>query len=147
MGSQYAYAPKTPPGVSIDANVKEAREYAASHSRAEVYQWFYDSVKNGARWDFKQLGSEYQEFGNYHYGVIGNALEIPEQVLLRAAGWAQYRAGTSELGWGTFFGCEPYGDDPEDQEWIKRGIRDGIYFDNSFFKLDGSSFRIKSYVD
>jgi hypothetical protein len=47
MGSQYTYAPKTPPGVSIDANVKEAREYAASHSRAEVYQWFYDSVRMG----------------------------------------------------------------------------------------------------
>ncbi len=40
--SQYTSAPKVPPGVSIEANIQEVRAYAESHSRVEVYKWFYE---------------------------------------------------------------------------------------------------------
>lgn len=45
-----------------------------------------------------------------------------DELLLRAAGFAQVQAGTSEPDWGTPDGNPPYGDDPEDQENIKLGI-------------------------
>ncbi|UVL56947.1 polymorphic toxin type 44 domain-containing protein [Pseudomonas sp. B21-035] len=56
------------------------------------------------------------------YGACGTAAGISPNVLLRAAGWAQSRAGTSDSGFGKWWGDVPFGDDPQDQEWIKAGI-------------------------
>lgn len=66
-------------------------------------------------------------FGNFHYGLIGAAMGFEEEFLLRAAGWAQQKAGTSKRSWGDpgvviFGGTPPYGDDPSDQFWIKVGV-------------------------
>lgn len=47
---------------------------------------------------------------------------MSEQVLLRGAGWAQGRAGTSKPEFGHWYGSASYGDDPDDQYWIKMGI-------------------------
>ncbi|WP_258179996.1 polymorphic toxin type 44 domain-containing protein [Siccibacter turicensis] len=47
---------------------------------------------------------------------------MPEEILLRAAGWAQLRAGTSEPAYGEWYNVSPYGDDPTDQGWIRMGI-------------------------
>lgn len=85
-------------------------------------QWFYDMVKNMAPWDYKQQGSQYADFGNFNYGLTGAAAGIPSDVLLRAAGYAQQRAGTSRPEWGDPTGSPPYGDDPRDQCFIKKGI-------------------------
>jgi hypothetical protein len=48
---------------------------------------------------------------------------IPEQVLLRMAGWAQQKAKTSKEEWGNPIGSAPYGDDPGDQQAIQDGIQ------------------------
>ncbi|WP_306085276.1 hypothetical protein [Pseudomonas sp. v388] len=43
-------------------------------------------------------------------------------MLLRAAGAAQSRAGTSNVEFGFWWSAAPYGDDPGDQHWISKGI-------------------------
>ncbi|MGF7177765.1 hypothetical protein FHS63_005565 [Azospirillum doebereinerae] len=55
-----------------------------------------------------------------------------EDILLLMAGWAQVQAGTSSPDWGSapskieailgIGGKPPFGDDPDDQILIKRGI-------------------------
>ena len=86
------------------------------------YYWFKEQVRNKGPWDYKQKGGEYDNFGNYNYGATGYAAGVPENILLRAAGWAQKRAGMSKKQWGEYWFQEPYGDDPLDQHWIKKGI-------------------------
>ncbi|MGN8345175.1 polymorphic toxin type 44 domain-containing protein [Pseudomonas sp. SMV71] len=70
-----------------------------------------------------ELSAEYEAFGNFHYGATGTAAGFSEDVLLRAAGLAQSRAGTTTAEFGTWWGRAPFGDDPMDQRWIKEGIR------------------------
>jgi hypothetical protein len=94
-------------------------------------------VRNKGPWDFKQQGRQYQEFGNYHYGLVGSAAGFPDELLLRAAGWAPMRAGTSADTWQSApfldqlqpfmpwpWGRPPYGDDPMDQLLIRMGSSD-----------------------
>ena len=80
------------------------------------------AVRNGGNWDYKQKGSQYEDFGNFNYGATGRAVGIPAQILKRGAGWAQTRAGTSKKDWGKPLGSPPHGDDPADQKQIQRGI-------------------------
>lgn len=101
--------------------------------RASVYATFYQFVRNGGPWDYKQtLGSTStysvtiggttfsltgEQIGNIHYGYVGRAAEIPAITLRSAAGAAQYAAGTSDPSfWSSYF------DDPRDQVEINRGI-------------------------
>lgn len=117
--------PGAPPGVSLDNNMQEALEhdqFFPSRGSAHFYSWFYMKVRNGGPWDYKKGQPQYESFGNFHYGAVGTAAKIPEAVLLRAAGAAQMKAGTSEEIFGYFWGDAPYGDDPVDQVWIKAGI-------------------------
>jgi type VI secretion system secreted protein VgrG len=92
--------------------------------------WFYNQVKNKGPWDYKQQGSQYQDFGNFNYGATGAAFGFPTNTLLREAGRAQQAAGTSQSSWGDpgnrwnpFGGSGSYGDDPADQVQIRNGIR------------------------
>ena len=80
--------------------------------------------------DFKQLGTEFEDFGNFNYGAVGTAIGIDDAILLRGAGWAQVRAGTS-TGTSSPYGFAPYGDDPKDQAMIEGGIN---YYRNSYGK-------------
>lgn len=84
----------------------------------------YHKVRNRGPWDFKQLSPVYENFGNFHYGAVGRAGQLSDQILLRAAGFAQQRAGTqsTEVDWGNWYWLPPYGDDPADQYWITQGI-------------------------
>jgi hypothetical protein len=84
--------------------------------------WFYDQVRNGGPWDFKQQGKPYEDAGNYHYGYMAACSGIPLSVALRAAGWAQRRLGTSKPQWGAPWTGPPYGDDPADQIQIEGGF-------------------------
>src|SRR5262249_35021507 len=52
-----------PPNMDIVANMREARSMTARE--------FVDAVKSGGKWDFKRYGrSEYEDFGNWHFGVM-----------------------------------------------------------------------------
>ena len=122
-----------PPGVDVDANIAQAGNHKGD------YYWFYSQVRNKGPWDYKQLGKDYADFGNFNYGATGSAAGFSEDTLLRMAGWAQVQAGTSRADWGTapslleallgIGGKAPYGDDPKDQIWISRGIR---YYEDTF---------------
>jgi hypothetical protein len=83
--------------------------------------WFYKQVKTKGNWDYKQSGYEYEDFGNFHFGAVGRALGFSDQVLLRGAGAYQVYENKSEPEWGNPLGSSPYGDDPRDQEMIRRG--------------------------
>ena len=122
MSQQSNVPANSPAALSVEQNIVETKAYASTHSISETYHWFYLKVRNGGEWDFKQQGGQYEEFGNWHYGVIGAALGIPDEILLRMAGAAQLRAGTSQSAWGNPLGGAPYGDDPLDQAAIQRGI-------------------------
>lgn len=113
--------PEGPPGTSIARNIQFG-ESLRSVWYGQRLQDFYIAVRNNGTMDYKQVDRRYQEFGNFNYGVVGTAAGFGDAVLLRAAGFAQYRAGTSEPQFGTPLGLPPYGDDPEDQRWIRRGI-------------------------
>lgn len=119
------YPPKAPARVSVDSNMQAAsmeRHYFKNGGSGFLLSWFYTKVRNGGEWDYKQKGRDFEAFGNFNYGACGTAAGISEEVLLRAAGWAQSRAGTSNAAFGQWWGDIPYGDDPQDQEWIKAGI-------------------------
>ncbi|MCI4031617.1 polymorphic toxin type 44 domain-containing protein [Dickeya dianthicola] len=114
--------PTAPEGVSVDANMSYLRrKYGRIVGPLDYYD-FYKLVRNKGSWDFKQKGRKYENFGNFHYGAVGYAAGIPENILLRAAGCAQMRAGTHLPDNGACWDDEPYGDDPNDQEYIKLGI-------------------------
>lgn len=116
--------PLAPPGVSIDKNIAAARE----HTFPFDLFWFREKVTYGGPWDFKARGDQYQNFGNFHYGAVGTAAGIPKIILLREAGRAQQDfnrpSGAGDPGWllNPWGGTPPYGDDPRDQAWIKKGI-------------------------
>jgi hypothetical protein len=100
----------------LDKNISEAESHVDP-------TWFYNKVRNKGPWDYKQQQRKHADFGNFNYGATGYAMGFPESVLLRMAGWAQTRSGTSRVGYGTPYDfSEPYGDDPNDQEQIKNGI-------------------------
>ncbi|MGK3143841.1 polymorphic toxin type 44 domain-containing protein [Pantoea sp. C2G6] len=89
---------------------------------ALTYAWFFQQVRSHGPWDYKQRGRQFANFGNFNYGAAGHAAGISDVVLLRAAGWAQNRAGTTHPAWDDWYGSAPYGDDPDDQYWIRAGI-------------------------
>jgi len=90
---------------------------------AQRLMLLYKFTKNGSILDFKQEGEVYQEYGNFVFGAVGAAMDIDDAILLRGAGWAQIKAGTSLPEWGSPFGLSaPYGDDPYDQQYIQYGI-------------------------
>ncbi len=122
--------PSHPADYSLKNNIELAQTYASTHTPLEIYHWFYEMVKNKGVWDYKQIDlNKYQELGNWNYGAVGAALGIPEEVLQRAAGYAQWKAGTSDPSFGNWWGSYPYGDDPSDQEAILDGIE---CFKNNF---------------
>jgi uncharacterized protein RhaS with RHS repeats len=116
--------PESPPGVDIDYNIAKAKIIGSGG-----ILWFYNSVKTGGDWDYKQLDIKYEDFGNFNYGATGAALGFSEQTLLRGAGWAHQRANNPDELNIKWMGAAPYGDDPKDQAQIKAGIN---YYINCF---------------
>lgn len=117
--------PDAPSGVSLDLNLLESKaqkEYFSTGGTGFLFSWFYSKVRNSGDWDYKKGQSQYESFGNFHYGAVGTAAGFSEAVLLRAAGAAQSLAGTSTEEFGRWWAEAPYGDDPVDQVWIKAGI-------------------------
>jgi hypothetical protein len=103
-----------PKDSELDKNIKEAGPMGLIP--------FYQAVQNKGRWDYKQRGSAYQDFGNFNFGATGYAAGFGP-ILLPGAGWAQSRAGTSKPQWGNWYGKAPYGDDPADQAMILAGMQ------------------------
>lgn len=122
--------PNIPPGVDMQKNIDEA-------SNMSPFE-FYNAVRNGGKWDYKQMGRQYEDFGNYNFGAIGRAAGFCDEGLKRGAGAAQRAAGTSKSEWGTPWGSAPYGDDPNDQRWINEGSYDYQNYYNKYRGYSGS---------
>lgn len=147
LGIDFLKPPPAPKVANINANIAAAQKYLKDHpliNNFTKYQWFADKVTG--EWDYKSVksggGSEFEDYGNFHYGAIGAALGIPDLTLYRMAGWAQIHKGGFTLPeWGTpsfendskytiifeskmglDLGTPPYGDDPRDQDFIHKGI-------------------------
>ncbi len=67
-----------PPNVDMLENINKAQDMSSFQ--------FYQSVKIGGIWDYKTLGSKYQDFGNYHFGAVGMANGWSPEILKRASG-------------------------------------------------------------
>lgn len=106
----------------------------SKESAIEKVGEFYELVRNKGPLDLKNQGWNDKCYvfdgkmirgdapGNILYGYLGKVFGFSDELLCRAAGYAQTKAGTSDPSWGTWYGNPPYGDDPEDQKSIKIGI-------------------------
>lgn len=122
-GEGYIIGPPAPiPDHPANADVDQNIQRACNH-RNDVTKliWFRKLVHNKAPWDYKQLGPQYQAFGNFNFGATAAAAGIPLNFALQQAGAAQIAAGTSQPEWQTPEGQPPYGDDPVDQMYIRDG--------------------------
>lgn len=123
-------SPKNPNNHSVNLHDHMLRSalMAASAPIVARLTWFKDKVDYRNPWDIRYAfphsddPAATENYGNFHYGATGAALGIPEFVLMRAAGWAQKQTPNTNKTWGHYLGSSPYGDDPNDQEWIKKGI-------------------------
>ncbi|WP_071546313.1 polymorphic toxin type 44 domain-containing protein [Pseudodesulfovibrio hydrargyri] len=119
-----------PQGVNLAANIAEARRIkricepfifnfppysTASFSLKCI--WVFFNFKDGAKYDYKRGGHpEYEDFGNYHYGLYTKALGLNASFTQAAAGAAQVFSLTSKMSfWRTWF------DDPRDNEMVIKG--------------------------
>src|SRR6185312_7686948 len=122
--------PTPPPGVDIVFNVWVAMLLFPNPGP------FYHLVETGGTWDYKsRFGKAYEDFGNFHYGLVGKAWGFTDFMLFNEAGINQSqgrnanpeRWGAPASRWSYLIpsasGKYPYGDDPWDRYWIGRGIR------------------------
>jgi hypothetical protein len=85
--------------------------------------WFFHQVKPRGPMDYKRLSYPlYEDAGDFNFGAVGEAVGFTLEQLLRGAGAAQWvtgpRTSANDYPWGR----PPYGDSPDDQDWIRRGF-------------------------
>lgn len=125
--------PDSPPGVSVHDNAGRAKKMGDLNLPAAA-GWFHEMVKTGAPWDYKNgpypNAKQYENFGNFNYGVTGSALGFNSWTLQNEAGIAQQNdpntrgagSGTPGSRWDPGSGVWPYGDEMKDNKWIRDGI-------------------------
>jgi hypothetical protein len=89
MADNYQFQGPVPNHVDLNHNIQQAVLHAQQHP-SWVYRisWLIEQTRNNKdrhapldhSWDFKQIHPKYADFGNYHYGVVGTALGIPEEM-------------------------------------------------------------------
>lgn len=142
--------PSLPLGASYLKNISEARKtffeaqkmLGKGNESKYTWLWFLRKVQPGGEWDYKTTDlKKYEDSGNFHYGVIGAALEIDDTTLLRMAGYVQeliaLKPGRKAIPeeWGNAgsilnifdiplggTGSGYFGDQPKDQIMIRAGI-------------------------
>lgn len=118
--------------------IKYEHEYKTYWSKMKepgnLYR-FYNLVRNGGEADLKNQGYSVKQSyifnnqkvsgdapGNILYGYVGKSFRYSDELLLRAAGFAQKMGGNYDPKFGHWNGNPPYGDDPRDQKNIKIGM-------------------------
>ena len=107
----------------VAKNIEEAKNMTIGE--------FIDAVKTGGQWDYKQYGPQYQDLGNYNFGLVGKEVIPSEGILKAGAGGYQVLSGTSSF---EFYNSNF--DDPVDQKWIQEGIND---YNNNFWDAGPST--------
>jgi len=129
--------------------VKGKGEWDLKNNKSTIYglaNQFDKGKENKTQFSFEGAKYTAEELGNINYGATGKAWNFfmfNEDFLLQKAGEAQVAAGTSLPEWQKFtirrvpmergfmdmkIPAAPYGDDPRDQDMIKRGFK---YFDQN----------------
>ncbi len=110
-----------PDGVDIQANIATAEH---SWNALDIMA----RMASGGTWDYKELGSQYTDIGNFNYGAVGSALGrgwgFPQGALQPFAGFYQeFRLPSSNYSPsdGHFWTGAPWGDSPRDQLMIGMG--------------------------
>lgn len=128
--------PEAPSNADIDENVQDAVKFLETLSRLPLgpievanakTAYLLAHFNTGASEDYKQYGDQYREFGNFNYGAVAYALGLPPTAILGGAGLASalsyLKHGTlPPSSWGNIFTGPPYGDNPGEQNEIRRGI-------------------------
>jgi hypothetical protein len=83
----------------LSENIRLARQMANSIGAlydnpavafAVLNHWFVEMVRTGGPWDYKNIyGPQYENFGNWHFGVVGSAVFGSEWYIKLGAGAAQ----------------------------------------------------------
>jgi hypothetical protein len=81
----------------------------------------YENVKNRAPWDYKRGGAQYEDFGNFNFGAVTEAMGVSAFSTFNGAGIYQQLRGASAAGSGIPFLRWPYGDDAADALQIELG--------------------------
>jgi hypothetical protein len=111
-----------PGAESIDANIRrvvpERGSVSATGTRDAV-----DLMRNSGAWNYKDtFGPSWKDAGDYNFGVISAALQVPEWFALRFAGWYAELHGAHVDEWGHWYDWSgSFGHDPHAQEKIKEG--------------------------
>jgi hypothetical protein len=127
-----------PPGDPIGQNIVFINDWLRAHPSAtndERLAFFYEMVRSnidnhlpiGLSWDYKRDRAEYQDFGNFNYGVVGVYLGLSDDAILWGAGIAQgvNNGFTRSLNTASSLLSGARGDNPEDQALILQGIAYG----------------------
>ena len=115
--------PQVPSVVDICKDIQDAKNLGPVE--------FYEKAKTGGDWDYKKgKQTQFEDYGNYHYGVVGRAAGWSAGTLQRAAGAYSIYSGTSPSGSSWPLGSAPYGDDFIDHAWINQGIKD---YDSGYY--------------
>lgn len=111
-----------PPGETIEANIRRVVPERRSVSVAGTRQAI-DLMRNSGAWNYKDtFGREWKDAGDFNFGVISAALDVPEWFALRFAGWYAEHHGTHLDEWGHWYDWSgSFGHDPHAQEKIKEG--------------------------
>lgn len=121
--------------------VKTKGEWDLKNNKKTIF-----GLGNKSKTDFIYEGEplKSQDIGNHHFGFISKAYGLfPEEFILRQAGSYQIKSGTSKPEWQQYEHhrftlnanpvsagptvrpmVAPYGDNPRDQMWIKKGFDD-----------------------
>ncbi len=118
-----------PPSVSIQENVNYALRTGLPLS--ELPELFGRS----GMWDYKVACDDYDDFGNYNYGLTMRAAGYTEIQILGLAGLYHTLTGEGS-GEGIPFIKSPHNDTWVSQYWIKEGIKD---YDNVYSRIHGAT--------
>ena len=126
--------PPLPPGESYERNMQEMKGRVVD---PRAWKEFKDKVQTGGGWDYKTKGNQFESTGNFNYGAAAEAMGIPDAVADRAAGAVQRWEHSPVKQWNAHplvkeigqaadaayhQAVDPaHGDDPRDQENIRRG--------------------------
>ena len=80
---------------------------------------YYDTIKTGGEWDYKQADPKYENFGNFNFGATCGAVTFSNTVCSAGAGWYQLYSNPKAAEGGPF--GPTWGDQAKDQFWIGRG--------------------------
>jgi RHS repeat-associated protein len=121
--------------------VKTNGDWDLKNDKESIYGMGNDGITTFL---YKGAEMEAQDLGNHHFGYVAKAYGLfPEDFILRQAGNYQIKSGTSMPEWQMYEDVNkiskpdpmcvtpivpkllpPYGDDPRDQMWIRKGIYD-----------------------